>query len=161
MYKLHDKRQQYVQCVAMMGNLGEGTTYSFDQYVALYFRTIWRPERTIGREVASTGEAKTVGLEGKGLILFVRGVETLARFRPDLSLLAELDAIEGKDYFVALGTLPRDWLTVRTGQTLENCAIFEPFLLQHATSKELYEDDPDLLGALRFHGIRFPLAFPK
>ena len=154
-------------------------------------------------------------------------VETLARFRPDLSLLAELDTIEGDDDFVALGTLPRDWLTVRTmgsaeingvfadiygiawvsqlrrtlagealklgmkdidlssleraeprrltqlasreayllsfaglfyrsryGQTLENWAIFEPFALQQATSEEFYEDDPDLLEALRLHRIR-------
>jgi hypothetical protein len=154
-------------------------------------------------------------------------VETLARFRPDLSLLAELDAIEGEDDFVALGTLPRDWLVVRTmgtaeidgvfadiygiawvsqlrrtlaaealrlgmkdidlsslergeprrltqlasrqayllsfagvfyrsryGQTLENWAIFEPFPLEDPTSKELSEDDPDLLEALRLHGIR-------
>jgi hypothetical protein len=154
-------------------------------------------------------------------------VETLARFRPDLSLLAELDAIEGEDDYVALGTLPRDWLTVRTmgraeiggvfadiygiawvsqlrrslaaealrlgmkdidlssleraeprrltqlasrqayllsfagifyrsryGQTLENWAIFEPFPLEHATSEGFSEDDPDLLEALRLHGIR-------
>ncbi len=153
-------------------------------------------------------------------------VETLARFRPDLSLLAELDAIEGEDDFVALGTVPRDWLAMRTmgtaeidgvfadiygtawvsqlrrtlagealrlgmkdidvsslegaeprrltqlasreayslsfagvfyrsryGQTLENWAIFEPLPLQHATSTEFYEDDPDLLKALRLHGI--------
>jgi hypothetical protein len=40
-------------------------------------------------------------------------VETLARFRPDLSLLAELSAIDGADDFVPLGTLPRDWLAVR------------------------------------------------
>jgi hypothetical protein len=40
-------------------------------------------------------------------------VETLARFRPDLSLLAELSAIEGADDFLPLGTLPRDWLAVR------------------------------------------------
>jgi hypothetical protein len=154
-------------------------------------------------------------------------VETLARFRPDLSLLAELDAIEGEDDFVALGTLPRDWLAVRTmgsaeingvfadiygiawvsqlrrtlaaealrlgmkdidlssleraeprrltqlasrqayllsfagifyrsryGQTLENWAIFEPFPLEDSTSKEFSEDDPDLMEALRLHGIR-------
>jgi hypothetical protein len=154
-------------------------------------------------------------------------VETLARFRPDLSLLAELDAIEGEDDFVALGTLPRDWLAVRTmgsaeidgvfadiygiawvsllrrtlaaealrlgikdidlsslergeprrltqlasrqayllsfagifyrsryGQTLENWAIFEPFPLEHATSKEIAADDSDLLEALRLLGIR-------
>jgi hypothetical protein len=154
-------------------------------------------------------------------------VETLARFRPDLSLLAELDAIEGEDDFFALGTLPRDWLGARTmgsavidgvfadiygvawvsqlrrtlaaealrlgmididlssleraeprrltqlasrqayllsfagicyrsryGQTLENWAIFEPFPLEASTSKEFSEDDPDLLEALRLHGIR-------
>jgi hypothetical protein len=40
-------------------------------------------------------------------------VETLARFRPDLSLLAELSAIEGSDDFLPLGTLPREWLAVR------------------------------------------------
>jgi len=155
-------------------------------------------------------------------------VETLARFRPDLSLLAELEAIEGENDFTALATLPRDWLTVRTmgsaeidgvfadiydiawvsqlrrtlagealrlgmkdidlssleraeprrltqlasreayllsfagifyrsryGQTLENWAIFEPFPLQRAGSKEFHEDDPDLLEALRLHGISF------
>ncbi|MHB1698562.1 MAG: RES domain-containing protein [Acidobacteriaceae bacterium] len=41
-------------------------------------------------------------------------VETLARFRPDLSLLAELNAIDGEDDFVPLGTVPRSWLDVRT-----------------------------------------------
>ena len=40
-------------------------------------------------------------------------VETLARFRPDLSLLAELAAIEGADDFLPLGTLPREWMAVR------------------------------------------------
>src|ERR1700722_8973982 len=51
-------------------------------------------------------------------------VETLARFRPDLSLLAELDAIEGEDDFVALGTLPRDWLAVRTMGSAEIDGVF-------------------------------------
>ena len=37
-------------------------------------------------------------------------VETLARFRPDLSLLAELAAIEGADDFLPLGMLPREWM---------------------------------------------------
>jgi RES domain len=41
-------------------------------------------------------------------------VETLARFRPDLSLLVDLNAIEGADDFLPLGTLPRAWLAVRT-----------------------------------------------
>jgi hypothetical protein len=40
-------------------------------------------------------------------------IETLARFRPDLSLLAELNEIEGDNDFLTLGTLPREWLTVR------------------------------------------------
>jgi hypothetical protein len=40
-------------------------------------------------------------------------VETLARFRPDLSLLAELGEIEGDDDFLPLGTLPREWLAAR------------------------------------------------
>jgi hypothetical protein len=155
-------------------------------------------------------------------------VETLARFRPDLSLLAELDLIEGENDFTLPGTLPRDWLVVRTmgtaevegvfadiygvawvsqlrrtlagealrlgtkdidlssleraeprrltqlasreayklsfagifyrsryGHTLENWAIFESFSLGRSTSTDFYEDDPDLLAALRLHGIRF------
>lgn len=50
-------------------------------------------------------------------------VETLARFRPDLALLAELTAIDGPDDFFPLGTLPREWLEVRTvGRTeIEGC----------------------------------------
>lgn len=36
-------------------------------------------------------------------------VETLARFRPDLTLLAELDAIEGENDFVPIGQVPRNW----------------------------------------------------
>ena len=35
-------------------------------------------------------------------------VETLARFRPDLVLLAELTAIDGPDDFFPLRTVPRD-----------------------------------------------------
>jgi RES domain len=40
-------------------------------------------------------------------------VETLARFRPDLSLLAELAQIDGHDDFLPLGTVPREWLGAR------------------------------------------------
>ena len=43
-----------------------------------------------------------------------RFVEMLARFRPDLSLLAEMDAIEGENDLVPLGMLPRNWLDART-----------------------------------------------
>ena len=51
-------------------------------------------------------------------------VETLARFRPDLSLLAELSAIEGADDFLPLGTLPRDWLAVRVMGKAEIDGVF-------------------------------------
>lgn len=40
-------------------------------------------------------------------------VETLARFRPDLSLLVELAQIDGEDDFTPLGTLPAEWLKQR------------------------------------------------
>ncbi len=40
-------------------------------------------------------------------------VETLARFRPDLSLLAELAEIDGEDDYTPLGSLPADWLEQR------------------------------------------------
>ena len=36
-------------------------------------------------------------------------VETLARFRSDLALIAELQAIAGEDDDVPLGSVPSDW----------------------------------------------------
>jgi hypothetical protein len=51
-------------------------------------------------------------------------VETLARFRPDLTLLAELSEIEGADDFLPLGTVSRDWLTVRVMGTAELNGFF-------------------------------------
>lgn len=40
-------------------------------------------------------------------------LETLARFRADLSLLAELNEIEGVNDFLPLGTVPREWCDER------------------------------------------------
>ena len=40
-------------------------------------------------------------------------VETLARFRLDISLIAELQAIAGEDDYVPLGTVPSDWCEPR------------------------------------------------
>lgn len=40
-------------------------------------------------------------------------LETLARFRPDLSLLDELNGIEGENDFLPLGTVPREWCEER------------------------------------------------
>jgi hypothetical protein len=45
-------------------------------------------------------------------------IETLARFRPDLSLLAELDGIAGEDDYVPLGHVPSEWCDERR---LGNC----------------------------------------
>ena len=41
----------------------------------------------------------------------------------------------------------------RYGHSLENWALFEPFPLENASSSDLSEGDPDLLEALRLHGI--------
>jgi hypothetical protein len=40
-------------------------------------------------------------------------VETLARFRPDQALLAELKAIKGEDDFQPIGVIPREWFESR------------------------------------------------
>jgi hypothetical protein len=40
-------------------------------------------------------------------------LETLARFRPDLSLFAELAQIEGEDDFPPLGQVPPEWAETR------------------------------------------------
>jgi hypothetical protein len=40
-------------------------------------------------------------------------IETLARFRPDLTLRAELSEIEGEDDFVPLGEVPVEWCDQR------------------------------------------------
>jgi hypothetical protein len=41
-------------------------------------------------------------------------LETLARYRPDMALYAELAEIEGEDAFVPAGVVPREWFEVRT-----------------------------------------------
>jgi RES domain len=40
-------------------------------------------------------------------------IETLARFRPDLTLLSELSDIEGENDFVPLGVVPQEWCDQR------------------------------------------------
>ena len=153
-------------------------------------------------------------------------METLARYRPDLELIAELDEIEGPNDFLPLGTVPRDWLEKRLmgsaavegqfadiyaagwvsylrtrlagqalklgmadidlaslqtpeprrltqlasreayfmnvtgifyrsryGHSLENWALFEPATLLDEDARDISEDDPDLLEAMRLHGV--------
>ena len=40
-------------------------------------------------------------------------LETLARFRPDIRLIAELASVDGDDDFVLPGTVPPEWLEER------------------------------------------------
>ena len=40
-------------------------------------------------------------------------LETLARYRPDMALYAELEGIEGENDFVPAGVVPREWFDVR------------------------------------------------
>jgi hypothetical protein len=40
-------------------------------------------------------------------------LETLARYRPDLALYAELREIDGEDDFVPMGIVPREWFRNR------------------------------------------------
>ena len=41
-------------------------------------------------------------------------VETLARFRPDLTLIAELQEIAGEDDYIPIGAVPSDWCERRS-----------------------------------------------
>lgn len=40
-------------------------------------------------------------------------LETLARYRPDLTLFAEMEAIEGENDFVPAGVVPHEWFAIR------------------------------------------------
>jgi hypothetical protein len=40
-------------------------------------------------------------------------IETLARFRPDLTLLAELEGIASEDDYLPLGQVPAEWCDAR------------------------------------------------
>ena len=69
-------------------------------------------------------------------------LETLARYRPDLALYAELEEIEGDDDFVPAGVVPREWFEVRVMAAADarTCAG-----LCHAAGGEL-EQTQFLLG---------------
>lgn len=51
-------------------------------------------------------------------------VETLARFRPDLSLLTELAEIDGEDDYTPIGSLPAEWLQQRVMGQAEPSGTF-------------------------------------
>ncbi len=88
-------------------------------------------------------------------------LETLARFRPDLTLLAELAEIEGADDFVPPGSVPLDWATQRTMGTAsiegryadiyagEWIAYLRRELASHALSLGLDDIDASTLQSAR------------
>ena len=63
-----------------------------------------------GRFDDPAGEYRVLYASSQRLGCFL---ETLARFRPDLSLVAELAEIVGDDDFVPAGIVPREWLNDR------------------------------------------------
>jgi hypothetical protein len=63
--------------------------------------------------IASTIRRATIAFSTLPLSESPVFVETLARFRPDISLIAELQAIAGEDDYVPLGTVPSDWCEPR------------------------------------------------
>ena len=93
-------------------------------------------------------------------------IETLARFRPDLTLLAELKAIEGEDDFLPLGGVPPDWCANRVlgtasaeGNYAEVCGgewithlvvrmFIPPLLLAFANDLAIHGIDHQLLAVV-------------
>jgi hypothetical protein len=66
------------------------------------------PDRTFGNRFDDPeGEYRVLYSSATRLGCFL---ETLARYRPDLALYAELKEIEGPEDFVPPGIVPRDWL---------------------------------------------------
>ena len=69
------------------------------------------PDRTFGNRFDDpAGEYRVLYASSARLGCFL---ETLARYRPDLTLLAELQEIEGQDDFVPPSIVPREWFAPR------------------------------------------------
>ena len=69
------------------------------------------PDRTFGNRFDDpNGEYRVLYASSVRLGCFL---ETLARYRPDLALYAELHGIAGEDDFVPPGIVPREWLNGR------------------------------------------------
>jgi hypothetical protein len=66
------------------------------------------PDRTFGNRFDDPdGEYRVLYASSARLGCFL---ETLARYRPDLTLYAELQEITGENDFIPPGTVPREWL---------------------------------------------------
>ena len=69
------------------------------------------PEGTFGNRFDDPdGEYRVLYASSARLGCFL---ETLARYRPDLTLFTELQEIEGEDDFVRAGVVPYEWFAVR------------------------------------------------
>ena len=69
------------------------------------------PDRTFGNRFDDpNGEYRVLYASSVRLGCFL---ETLARYRPDIALFAELHEIAGEDDFVPPGIVPREWLNDR------------------------------------------------
>ena len=69
------------------------------------------PDRTFGNRFDDrNGEYRVLYASSVRLGCFL---ETLAHYRPDLALYAELKEIEGEDDFVPAGIVPREWFQGR------------------------------------------------
>jgi hypothetical protein len=66
------------------------------------------PDRTFGNRFDDpNGDYRVIYASSARLGCFL---ETLARYRPDMAVYAELNEIEGADDFVPAGVVPREWL---------------------------------------------------
>jgi hypothetical protein len=88
-------------------------------------------------------------LAGEALRLGMKDIDLSSLERAEPRRLTQLASREA--YLLSFAGV---FYRSRYGQTLENWVIFEPFPLEHATSKEFSKEDPDLREALRLHGIR-------
>ena len=69
------------------------------------------PDRTFGNRFDDpNGEYRVIYASSARLGCFL---ETLARYRPNMQVYAELDEIQGEDDFVPAGVVPREWLDGR------------------------------------------------
>jgi hypothetical protein len=72
---------------------------------------MWQPDGSFGNRFDDPqGNYRVLYAATQRVSCFI---ETLARFRPDPALIAELEAIAGEDDYVLLGTVPSDWCEPR------------------------------------------------
>lgn len=91
-----------------------GPIYRLGRYPDPWAPPDWsraQPDGTFGNRFDDpTGYYRVLYASSQRLSCFL---ETLARFRPDLTLLAELREIEGEDDFFPLTQIPRAWCRAR------------------------------------------------